>query len=289
MGVLLIKQEYNVACFVSVTSTDDPALAVYHNIREKDLVGREGLFVAEGKVVLSVLLRSDAFRAQSLLVVNNRLPGLLPLLHENVPDCPVYIVPQAVMDGIAGFHVHRGILGIGRKVVLPALSTFLERMGEDALVVVLCGIANHDNMGALFRNAAAFAAHGIVMDSSCCDPLYRKAIRVSVGAALKVPYVQGGAIMDLLKALDSYGFTTLAFSASAPLALEKVARPRKLALLFGSEGKGLPQTVLEQLQTVRIPIAADFDSLNVATASGIALARFANPERLTHFVEQPEN
>jgi len=147
------------------------------------------------------------------------------------------------MDGIADFHVHLGILG-GQKIVSPLLSTPLERINENALLVALCGISNHDNMGALFRNAAAFAAHRIVIDKTFCDPLYRKAIRVSASATLKVPYVRGGHILDILDCLDNYGFTTIAFSGSTLLGLEKVARSRKLALLFGTEGEGLPQDVL---------------------------------------------
>lgn len=259
---------------------DDPRLAVYRNIREKDLVGREGLFVAEGKVVLSVLLGSGAFRAESILVVQNRLPGLMPLLAARQPECPVMVVNQDIMDAIAGFHVHRGILGIGKRQHIAPLPEFLGHMGQDALLVVLCGISNHDNMGALFRNAAAFAAHGVVMDKTCCDPLYRKAIRVSVGAALKVPYARGGSMDDVLDNLTHHGFTPLAFSGSGSLNLAAAPRPRKVALLFGTEGEGLPPDILRNLQVIRIPIAPDFDSLNVATASGIALAHFTDPARL---------
>ncbi|AQS41185.1 MAG: 23S ribosomal RNA methyltransferase [Candidatus Tokpelaia hoelldobleri] len=264
--------------FVAVERADQAEIAAYRHIRERDLAGRHGLFVAEGKVVLSVLLRARVFSAQSLLVVENRLPGLMPLLEETKPACPVYVASQAVMDEIAGFHVHRGILGIGCKTARPGVADFLAGLPEEALLVVLCGITNHDNIGAIFRNAAAFAADGVLLDETCCDPLYRKSIRVSVGAALKVPYTQDGPVLSLLDALESHDFSVMALSPSAPLDIYHQPRPKKLALLLGTEGEGLPEPVLKRLQTLRIPIAADFDSLNVATAAAIALSHFTRLE-----------
>lgn len=263
-----------------INSANDPRISGYQSIREKDLTGREGLFIAEGKVVLAVLFGSSSFRAQSLLVLENRLQGLRPLLEQHRPDCPIYVASEKIMDSIAGFHVHRGILGLGVRKDTPDISSFLQQMPEEALLVVLCGISNHDNMGSIFRNAAAFGADGVVMDATSCDPLYRKAIRVSVGAALKVPFARVSNITMILDALDAEDFTAIAFSPDAATKLVDAPRGKRMALVFGTEGDGLPQTVMQRLQTVRIPIAADFDSLNVATSSGIALAHFAFPERL---------
>lgn len=265
---------------INISPDNAEVLAPYSNIRERDMIGRRALFIAEGKVVLSVLLRAARFKAESLLLAENRLPAMLPLLRETRPQCPVYCAPQALLDKIAGFPVHRGILAIGRRAANPSFEEFLDRLPENALLVVLNSIANHDNMGSVFRNAAAFAADGIVLDNLCCDPLYRKSIRVSVGAALKVPYVQAGAISEIMAALQAKGWQVLALSGQGRVNLADMRRGRKTALLLGSEGEGLPPEILQAAQTVRIPIAADFDSLNIATACGIALAHFADPARL---------
>lgn len=265
---------------ITISDIDDPRLAPFHNIREKDLVGRQKHFIAEGKVVLSVLLKSNRFAPQSLLVVAARLLGIMPLLLETQPTCPIYCVPQKIMDGIAGFHVHRGILGIGERVSIPGLTDFLDNLPEKALVPVLCNISNHDNMGAIFRNAAAFAADGIIIDKTSCDPLYRKAIRVSVGAALKVPYTRGEDIKTILATLQQHHFRIYALSPSASNYLKEAEPADRTALVFGTEGEGLPEFILNDYETLRIPIAYDFDSLNVATATGLALSHFVAAEKL---------
>ncbi|MGY3332950.1 hypothetical protein ACVILI_005967 [Mesorhizobium sp. USDA 4775] len=162
---------------IRIDDPRDSRVAAYLDIRERDLAGRQGRFVAEGKVVLDLLLSSGRFGAESILVLENRLDGLEDILHKAPADLPVYIVTSAVMDAIAGFHMHRGILAIGRKETPQAAGPLLDALSGQALVVVLVGIANHDNMGSIFRNAAAFGADAVLMDATCCDPLYRKAIR----------------------------------------------------------------------------------------------------------------
>ncbi|WP_317993550.1 TrmH family RNA methyltransferase [Bartonella gliris] len=265
----------------TIYQTDDPRLRAYHNIREKDLVGRQHQFIAEGKVILSALLHSKKFSALSLLVVTERLPGLMPLLEMTQPTCPIYCAPQKIMDDIAGFHVHRGILGIGKRKILPSLQNFLHDLPEKALILVLCGISNHDNMGGIFRNAAAFASNGIIIDKTSCDPLYRKSIRVSAGAALKVPYTQGADINDIITALNDAYFHAYALSPSAPYTLMQAKKAKRIALILGTEGDGLPTHVLQKTETLRIPMAYGFDSLNVATATGLALAHFADSDKLS--------
>ncbi|KXF76680.1 23S rRNA methyltransferase [Paramesorhizobium deserti] len=260
---------------LKIDNADDPRLAPYRNIRERDLVGRSERFIAEGKVVLNVLLSSARFEAESLLVLESRLNGLEQQLRLCPPTVPVYCVSQDIMDGIAGFHVHRGILAIGRRKAAPSPAELLSGLPDRALVTVLCGISNHDNVGSIFRNAAAFEADCVLMDETCCDPLYRKAIRVSVGATLKVPYARQGTIDDIMAALAREGFETLALSPSGAQSIYDAPSAPRLALLFGTEGEGLPKALLERLRTARIPMSADFDSLNVATASGIALSRFS--------------
>jgi tRNA G18 (ribose-2'-O)-methylase SpoU len=185
-------------------------------VRERDLVGRGDGFIAEGEVVLRVLLAPDSrARAASILVAENRLDELAPLLAAAPPGTPVYVASQVVMDAVVGFHIHRGILAHGVRPLDPGTVALLSGLPPRALVVALYGISNHDNMGGLFRNAAAFGADAVLLDARCCDPLYRKAIRVSVGAALKVPFARARASEDLLATLTAAGFVAFALSGRA--------------------------------------------------------------------------
>jgi tRNA G18 (ribose-2'-O)-methylase SpoU len=133
------------------------------------------------------------------------------------------------------------------------------------------GIANHDNVGGIFRNAAAFGAAAVLLDSGSCDPLYRKAIRVAAGACLTVPFVRGETSAQLLDGLAAAGFEALALSPSGAEPLHAVAPAPRTALLVGAEGPGLPPEILSRCRSVAIPMAAGTDSLNVATAAAIAL------------------
>ena len=136
---------------------------------------------------------------------------------------------------------------------------------------MLLGIGNHDNMGGVFRNAAAFGADAVLLASDCCDPLYRKAIRVSVGAALTVPFGWFGADQDPLLLLKARGFEVLALSPSGEVPLQTVKRAVRTALVLGAEGPGLDPALLARVTSVSIPMSGGFDSLNLATTSGIAL------------------
>lgn len=253
----------------------DPRIAPYRDVRERDLVGRDGHFIAEGAVVLRSLLTASRHAALSLLIAEKRVGGLMPLLDGLPEEVPVYTAGQAVLDAIAGFPLHRGILALGRRAAEPEPDALLAGLGSGsgrrAVVLALCGIGNHDNVGGIFRNAAAFGVDAVLLDSGCCDPLYRKAIRVSVGATLMVPFVRLAAGTDLVGLLERNGFQAVSLSPAGAVALAGLRRPGRAALLLGSEGPGLPASVLAHTRTVRIPMAAGFDSLNVATTSGIVL------------------
>lgn len=261
---------------VYIDDPADPRIQAYANIKERDLVGRQGRFVAEGKVVLNLLFAARRFAVESVLLLENRLAGMARTLQLAPPDVPVYVAPQAVLDAVAGFHMHRGVLAIGRKRPPEKLDDLLGSLPDRALVVALVGIANHDNMGAIFRNAAAFGADAVVFDPTCCDPLYRKAIRVSVGAALKVPFAIAETTDDLVARLAAHGFDQFALSPRGEVECRDARRGRRLALYFGTEGDGLPGALIDRLKTVRIAMAAGFDSLNVAAASAIALHHFSD-------------
>ena len=261
---------------IAITDPDDPRIAAYRHVREPDLVRRSGRFIAEGEVVLRVLLTASRHGTESLLIADKRLAGLAPLLDRVPEDVPVYAAGQKVLDTVAGFPLHRGILALGRRAPMPSAEELLAELRPRALVVVLVGIGNHDNMGGIFRNAAAFGADAVILDDESCDPLYRKAIRVSVGASLMVPFARLERGTDVVALLTGRGFEPLALSPAGNIPLARLARPPRAAILLGAEGPGLPAEVLARARTVCIPIADGFDSLNVATASGIVLHHLAD-------------
>ena len=259
---------------ISIADPDDPRIEPYRSVRERDLLGRDGLFVAEGEVVLRVLLgRSSRFPVESILLSEKRLDSARPLLARAPGETPVLVASQPVMDRIVGFPIHRGVLALARRGAEPTAADILRSLGPRALVVALIGLANHDNVGGVFRNAAAFGADAVLLDRTSCDPLYRKAIRVSVGGSLVVPFARGSEAEAVLETLHAHGFALLGLSPSGEERIEDVRRSGRTALLLGAEGAGLPAAVLAATRRVRIPMAAGFDSLNVATASGIALHR----------------
>jgi len=237
-------------------------------------VGRQGLFIAEGRVVLEKLVAAGRHPVRSVLVAEARLDSLAEVVAGLAPEIPVYAAAQPVMDAIVGFPIHRGILAVGERAPVGP-EALLSALPEVATVVALSGIANHDNMGGIFRNAAAFGADAVLLDADCCDPLYRKAIRVSVGAALTLPFAVLPRDGDLLEALERAGIEPLALSPRGEVELHDLEPARRIAPVFGAEGAGLAAGLLSRARTVRIAMAGGFDSLNVATTSGIVLHHIA--------------
>jgi tRNA G18 (ribose-2'-O)-methylase SpoU len=186
-----------------------------------------------------------------------------------------------VMDRIAGFPIQRGILAVGRREGARPLRELLAGLPASSLVLAASGISNHDNMGGLMRNSAAFGADAVVIDDLCCDPLYRKAIRVSVGAALKVPFANAGGTGAMITALAEAGFDVWGLSPAGSVAIGRISPSRRMALVVGTEGEGLPPAILSTIRTARISqaplsVSSGMDSLNLATAAGIALHAVAS-------------
>ncbi|MEO0544513.1 MAG: RNA methyltransferase [Pseudomonadota bacterium] len=259
---------------IKITDANDPRIADYVSIRERDLIRDHQTFICEGKTVLQVLARQAHFSIKSLLILQNRLDGVADIVKSIEHNIPVYTANRNTMDAIAGFPMHRGILATATKKDAPAPKM------DAGPIVVASAIANHDNMGALFRNAAAFGAQAVLLDAQCCDPLYRKAIRVSVGGVLEVPFRHGGHIDAIIKELAENGFSIAALATNGSIELANWKPGAQVALLVGSEGTGLPTEVLMRVTTLRIPMHGEFDSLNVATAAAIALHHLhANSER----------
>ncbi len=254
---------------IPITDPADSRLAPFMNVRDRDLQHAHGnAFIAEGESVLAVFLsRNSLFRPEALLIADNRISTAQAWSPPE--DLPIYVAEQSLMDTIVGFPIHRGLLGLGRRLPCPSLVDLLAH--RPRVVVGLAGIANHDNMGGIFRNAAAFGAGAMVLDATSCDPLYRKAIRVSVGGALQVPFTRLDRGVNVAASLKALGYRVLALSPRGTCRLDEVPTDQPLALLLGAEGPGLPDQEMAAAETVRIEMAGRFDSLNVATTSGIAL------------------
>jgi 4,5-dihydroxyphthalate decarboxylase len=256
---------------VHVHDADDPRIAAYVGMRERDLVGHGRKFVAEGELVLRMLLSQSRFPIESVFVLDSRLPKLSPVL-AGLPDAiPIYCAERPVMDRVVGFPIHRGVLAIGRRGPEPSHGELLSGMARKGVVVGLIGVSNHDNVGGIFRNAAAFGADAVLLDATSCDPLYRKAIRVSTGASLKVPFARGGSADEMLRELAAAAYDIVGLSPGGRETLDGMTFGPRTALLFGAEGEGLPPDILPRARSIRVPMAPGFDSLNVATVSGIVL------------------
>jgi tRNA G18 (ribose-2'-O)-methylase SpoU len=255
-----------------IEHADDPRIATYLNIRDRELVGKANCFIAEGSVVLRKLLGSRAYQPQSALLLENRVAGLQDVVTEMCErQLPVFVASRGVIDAIAGFHMHRGVLAAGATIEPASPSDILAQLPEQATVVVCIGIANHDNIGAIFRNAAGLGADAVLYDRTCCNPLYRKSIRVSVGSVFDMPHACFENPDQLRATLAHHGFTQLALTPSGLTELSELPVSKKTALYLGTEGHGLPQSILDNLQGTRIDMPSGFDSLNVAAASAIAL------------------
>jgi len=252
-----------------VASVDDPRLADYRNVPDPDLLRSRGVFIAEGRHVVRRLVTGSRYTARSLLLTPaavESLTDLLPVLEA----VPVFVVSQAAMDAVTGFNIHRGCLAIGERRPLPSWQSLASGA---RLLVLLEQVANADNVGGIFRNAAAFGVEAVLLGPSCTDPLYRKAIRTSMGATLQIPFALMEDWPADLHRLKDQGFRVLALTPSdAAHALDALGAAPRTALLVGHEGNGLSDEALGAADvTARIPMAAAVDSLNVATATAIAL------------------
>ncbi|HRQ72213.1 MAG TPA: RNA methyltransferase [Phycisphaerales bacterium] len=273
-----------------IVDADDPRVEVYRNQKDQWLRARAeggtgltgGLFMAEGELVVRTLLRSR-FEPVSALVAENRVGALADALAALPRGVPVYVGSRAVVEAIVGFDLHRGVLACGR-VGMPMDAESVMRRA--AALVVAEELSNHDNLGSIFRSAGALVGPeraGVLLGPRCCDPLYRKCLRVSMGCALQVPFARLEPWPDGLGVVRASGFTLIALTPGEDaVPIDEVAaraacvpgfRP---ALLVGAEGPGLSEgaTAGAELR-VRIPISVGVDSLNAAVAAAIALHRLA--------------
>jgi tRNA G18 (ribose-2'-O)-methylase SpoU len=262
---------------IAISTIDDPRLEPYRNVRDKDLRGRGRLFMAESEMVIRRLLRTPQ-RLHSLLLSPKKHERLREALAALPEGAAVYVADLGLMCEIAGFHIHRGALAAGfrprpMETTLDAVIGPLRRAAEATLLLAE-SVTNVDNMGQLFRNAAAFGVDAIVLDPTCCDPLYRKAIRVSMGHVLSVPWaVSEDWPADLARLKREWGVTLIgAETLPGARPLWELPRIERLGLVFGAEGHGLSRMALDECEAVfQAPMRPGVPSLNVATASAVFL------------------
>jgi len=259
---------------VPVDRLDDVRLDDYRNVPDPDLLHARGVFVAEGRLVVRRLLESSRFRTRSVLLTRPAYAALADVVDPR-GDLPVYVVTQQTMNAITGFNIHRGCLAIGER---PPAVEWADIVRSASLVLVLERVSNADNVGGIFRSAAAFGADAVLLAPACADPLYRKAIRTSMGAALRVPFAPMTNWPEDLLDLRAAGFSLLALTPDAgAAALRDVAPDGPVALLVGHEGQGLSREVLAAADIcARIPMAGGVDSLNASAAASIALYELAS-------------
>jgi tRNA G18 (ribose-2'-O)-methylase SpoU len=260
--------------FAPIATRDDPRFEPYRDLRDRDVRGRDGVFIVEGEVLLRVLVARDPEAIVSVLILDKRREKLDDALAGLPSSTPVYLAPEPVMNDVVGFPIHRGVLALARRRTPRSAASLLGATEGPSLVVGIAGVTNHDNVGGIFRNAAAFGAKAVIFDHATCDPLYRKALRVSVGAALAVPFASVANEDEVIDCLEGAGFVPYALTPRGEIdlhALRSSDLPNRLALVLGAEGMGLSERTLKRTRGLRITMAPGWDSLNVSVASGVVL------------------
>jgi tRNA G18 (ribose-2'-O)-methylase SpoU len=260
---------------VPVDDLDDPRLADYAHLRGPSrrmaLERERGIFTVEGRLSIEVLLASRC-TVRSLLVAEEHAARVAGFVDAAVP---IYTLPAAAVEAVTGVRFHRGVLAVAERPALPAVSDLVAGASR---ILVLESVNDHENVGALFRNAAAFGVDAVVLDPTSTDPLYRRSTRVSLGHVLTVPFarVDDGGWPSELDRLRAAGWTTVALTpdrAAEPLGSLVADAPARVALVLGAEGPGLSGPAMAATsRRVRIPMAPGVDSVNVATAAAIALS-----------------
>ena len=259
------------ATFVEVADAGDPRLADYRDLRDvelrKHLEAEHGLFLAEGEKVVRRAVEAG-YTPRSFLMAPRWLDGLADVL--DASDAPCYVVSEELAEQVTGFHVHRGALASLRRRPLPPVD---EVLAGATTVLVLEDIVDHTNVGAILRSGAALGVDAVLLSPRCADPLYRRAVKVAMGAVFSMPWTRVDDWYDALPVLSARGFTTVALSLAedaVPLD-DAVAGLDRVALVLGGEGHGLSarwQTSADRRAV--IPMREGIDSLNVAAATAVA-------------------
>lgn len=253
---------------------NDPRVSDYTSLTDTRLrqirEPAEGLYIAESSTVLRRAIRAG-HRPRSFFLAPKWLNDLADVLAE-FPDIPAFVGDDATLEAITGFHLHRGALAAMHR---PEPLVLDEVLANARRVIVLENIVDHTNVGAVFRSAAALGADAVLISPRCADPLYRRAVRVSMGTVFQVPWVRLESWPEQMGALSGHGFVTAALAlndAAVDISTLRERNVERLALVLGTEGQGLdPATIAAADLSIRIPMQNGVDSLNVATAGALAL------------------
>ncbi len=273
-----------------VTDPSDPRLGDFTALNDpahRRRVERAGdYFVVEGVLAIERLLALPDWQIRCLAVLPRVHARLAPILDaRQIPLPEVVVAEEDVLREVVGFDLHRGALAsVNRRPPTPPTAASVEGV---ELLVVAEGVNDHENLGAIYRNAAAFGVGGVVLDPGCADPFYRRSVRVSLGHVLAVPTLGCRALPEGIDDLDTLGVTTVALSPTASTSLTELHRcdlpPGPVAVLVGAEGPGLtPAAMARAHHRVAIPMAQGVDSLNVATALAVALYQLRQPQTRTN-------
>ena len=256
---------------VEISDPDDPRLADYRDLRDvelrKSLEAEHGLFIAEGVKVVRRAVEAG-YEPRSFLMAERWLEGLFDVLA--TADAPCYVVTEGLAEQVTGFHVHRGALASLHRRPLPSVDDVLDGART---VLVLEDIVDHTNVGAILRSGAALGVDAVLLSPRCADPLYRRSVKVAMGAVFSLPWTRVADWYDALPDLSRRGFTTVAMTlAPDAVPLEDAVRGLdRVALVLGGEGHGLsPRWEQAADRRAIIPMAPGIDSLNVAAATAVA-------------------
>lgn len=255
---------------IAVKSIEDAEFDDYTNLTDVALRRKQeperGVFIAESKNVLARALE-NGIEPRSVLVSERWLPQIEPLVADH--DIPIYVADEQMLETITGFHLHRGALAAMHR---PPMADPADIIAGCRLVIIIDGVVDHTNVGAIFRSVAGLGADAVLITDRSADPLYRRSVRVSMGTVLQVPWTRIGSLHDAREALHDAGFTIAGLAlADDAVSLTDFAADGPVALVLGSEGHGLDRKALSACDaTVVIPMMHGVDSLNVAAASAVA-------------------
>lgn len=258
---------------LQIDSLDDPRVAPYRNLKDRELAREGNRFIAEGEQVVRRLIESDC-PVDSVLLSDRRAGEIAPIVPEPVP---VYVLPDVLVHQVLGYKFHSGVMACGVRKASTPLDEAIGRLDRQATIMILPEIANTENLGLLMRIAAGFGVDALLLGERSCDPFYRQSVRVSMGAVFRLNLIQSGDLMTDLERLKSrWGFElAAAVLDDDAVSLETVARPARLGLVFGNEAQGLPLDVIAACnRKITIPMKLGTDSLNVAVAAAVFLYHF---------------
>lgn len=261
---------------IPIDDLADQRVSVYRDLPRSRKAEESGRFVVEGWLLVERLIASR-YPVESILIDRRRVAEFRDRLPD---DLPCFVAPAGLIEQLIGFNFHRGVLACGRRPADPCLDEIVSLSPTSTSLIVACaGIQDPTNLGTILRNAAAFGVNGVLLGGQTADPFSRRVIRVSMGAALRLPLycsVDLAADLERLRRDQTHQLLAAVLDATAER-LDQLARPRRFVLLFGNEGHGLPGELVSHCdRRVTLPMAAGTDSLNVAVASGVFLYHFTH-------------